>query len=164
MAIIKDIDVWREYTKTVKKLASDEVVVPNRRPIQPKVRRSVDRFIQGYLESSTGLSSGQDMAPAHLRVLKLSRKERRNFEEEATIDLHGCNRNISSLLMIFCLECIEKKLRNIVIISGKGEGILKNAVSEWLLSTPDIVIGYFEIRDESGSSGAFGVKLRNIRI
>jgi DNA-nicking Smr family endonuclease len=48
-----------------------------------------------------------------------------------------------------------------VIIIGKGEGILKSAVSEWLLSNANIVIGLFEIRDMAGESGAFGVKLRS---
>lgn len=160
MATIKDIDLWHEYAKSVKKLDTDELVVTPRMPMPPKVERDGERLIQDYTAALETLPAENGRQPS-FRVVKLSRRERKNFMIEATIDIHGSNRNVSPILMDFCLKCIERKVKNIVIISGKGEGVLKNAVAEWLIAHAPIVIGFFEISDASGGSGAFGVRLRS---
>ncbi|MDR1034324.1 MAG: Smr/MutS family protein [Holosporales bacterium] len=159
MAVIKDIDLWHEYVESVEKLGTNNRIVNAKASMSSNMERDVSHFVPEYART-VGASIGENSAYSSLYVVKLNRRERRNFVKEAAIDLHGFSRDISTVLANFCLECIEKKIKNIVIISGKGEGILKRAVLDWLLSNIHFVIGFFEIRDTSGESGAFGVKLR----
>jgi DNA-nicking Smr family endonuclease len=161
MAVIKDIDLWYNYVESVDKKASNRGKVINpREPLPTKRNKESSRFFQKGAESV--LVSIDDSRVIHhtLDVIKLNRRERRNFAGEAVLDLHGSDRNIFPHLTAFCLGCIENKLRNVIIISGKGEGVLKNAVLEWLLSNISLVVGFFEIKDTKGESGAFGVRLR----
>jgi DNA-nicking Smr family endonuclease len=159
MAVIKDIDLWHEYSKSVKKLDTDERVVMPRGSASTERERNGARIGWEYAMQMETLTPDHDHQTS-FQVIKLNRRERKNFVGEATIDLHGLSRNISPILIDFCLKCLERNVKNIVIISGKGEGILKNAVLEWLIANSAIVIGFFEIRDASGGSGSFGVRLR----
>ncbi|MDR2458809.1 MAG: Smr/MutS family protein [Holosporales bacterium] len=48
-------------------------------------------------------------------------------------------------------------------MTGKGRGVVKQAACEWLENNLELVAGFFEIKDSSGGSGAYGVYLRVLR-
>ena len=158
MSKLSDFDIWREYTKTVSKIenankVSRYVMVKAINQNNPKLafKRKFDNETDFILNR---------ISPGSFQVNLLNKGERRKFRAEATIDLHGHTRKIDSTLEIFCAKCIVSSLKNIVIISGKGEGIVRDAVLNWMQNNPNFVVGYFEIKDMFGGSGSFGVRLR----
>ena len=96
----------------------------------------------------------------HVTVERLTRTEIKRFQPECAIDLHGYTREIDETLEKFCSKCILKGIREIIIITGKGEGIVKSATLCWIKSHPEFVIGFYEIKDLKMESGSFGVRLR----
>jgi DNA-nicking Smr family endonuclease len=70
--------------------------------------------------------------------------------------------DVNNTLEAFCAKCILLGLRNVVITTGKGGGVVKNATLTWLKSNPKYVVGFFEIMDARGESGAIGVHLRRM--
>jgi DNA-nicking Smr family endonuclease len=164
MAIIEDIDLWLEYSKSVKKLDKSRLQIGANSINTLRIKKvkvigdgssylSITNSLQPQTKSAGNFHSFQ--------VDKLNKIERRNFKGEASIDLHGYRREeFPVIIESFCLKCVIHKIKNVIIITGKGEGILKKAVDDWLISNPNLIIGFFEIRDSSGGSGAFGVRLR----
>ncbi|MDR1476261.1 MAG: Smr/MutS family protein [Holosporales bacterium] len=160
MASTKDIDLWHEYAKSVEKLKNKDKVATHQE-YRPFVRKENYKSVAEQRYIALKEAPYEKASRSTLRVVKLTKSERRNFSEEAVIDLHGFSRDVATNLTNFCLKCIERKVKNVVMISGKGEGVLKNAVLEWLIANPELVVGFFEIKDAVGGSGAFGVRLRS---
>jgi DNA-nicking Smr family endonuclease len=152
-----DLEIWIEYTKSIERLKKPDIYTKRQTPQyieKPKVNNN-DNY-------DLALSCITDKRKnTNLSVSMLNKLERRKFRSEATIDLHGYTRNITPTLENFCLKCIVNNIKNIAIISGKGGGILKEAVENWLNSNPHMILGFFEIKDSLGQSGAFGVRLRS---
>jgi DNA-nicking Smr family endonuclease len=99
----------------------------------------------------------------HAEVLLMNKIEKRKFNCEAKIDLHCCTKKmVASLLPVFCSRCISFGIRNIVIITGKGEGIIKAEVENWIKSFPSYIICFFPIRDSKNESGSYAVRLRKV--
>jgi DNA-nicking Smr family endonuclease len=143
-----DFDAWYEYRKSVREL--DKKTAPrtnNQGKIDPrkiaKNKRVIDR---SYCSRQ--------------QAVLLSRIEQRRFKSESCLDLHGHNRNTMDLEE-FCINCIERGMKNITIITGKGEGILRKAVYNWIQDNPHMISGFFEIRDKSGGVGSFGIRLKS---
>lgn len=151
-----DIDVWLEYTKDVEKLEKPNVVAKFQTPEFVAQTRS----IKAKNEFEDVLNFFEAKRKHHFETSTLNKKERKKFRSEAVIDLHGYTREIDQVLENFCLKCIINNIRFVTIISGKGTGIVKSAVSSWLQNNPHIVSGFFEIKDYLGESGSFGVSLR----
>ncbi|MDR0640749.1 MAG: Smr/MutS family protein [Holosporales bacterium] len=157
MSKIEDLSLWHDYKKSVKKLDKSDVVpryyiTPTRPKKTTEHGFDHDKIIDNFLQKKS--------PNAVFQVVKLNRSERRKFGAEATIDLHGYTREISVIMRQFCLNCIVNKIKDIVVISGKGEGIIKQALVEWILTNPLIVVGYFEIKDAKGGIGSYGLRLR----
>jgi DNA-nicking Smr family endonuclease len=147
-----DFDIWYAYRKSVKKFDKKNTVRTGLGVSDPDCCHVKVAKVR-IRESCEGKGVG-------LQVGTLNRVERRRFRCEASLDLHGCSRDVSRKLDVFCLECIGYRMRSAIIITGKGEGILKEAVRSWINVNPSIVSGFFEIIDSSGGSGSFGVKLK----
>ena len=151
-----DIDIWLDYVKGVEKLSKPNTVAKfqAQRYIAPKgAMKKKNEFsdITAYFENKR---------KNHFETSILNKKERKKFRSEALIDLHGYTREIDQVLENFCFKCIINNVRSVMIISGKGTGIVKAAVRLWLENNPHIVSGFFEIKDSLGESGSFGVRLR----
>ncbi|MDR0630578.1 MAG: Smr/MutS family protein [Holosporales bacterium] len=142
---LQDLDIWYEFIKSVKKLSRKKI-----HPVHPNIKRLIKNHPIEIIETFN----------SDLKVVYLSKNERRNFRSEASIDLHGHNRDISEILKVFCLDCIERKIKNVIVITGKGESIIKRAVLQWIESNSTIIVGFFEIMDRRGGSGSVGIKLR----
>jgi DNA-nicking Smr family endonuclease len=54
-------------------------------------------------------------------------------------------------------------MKYVTIITGKGSGTVKQSTIHWLRSNPGFVVGFFEITDAAGESGAVGVVLRPLK-
>lgn len=79
---------------------------------------------------------------------------------EAILDLHGMTVFAAEdALQEFLLMCQHEELRYVLIIHGKGTGILKNAVNNWLREYPD-TLAFCSAKPKDGGSGALYLLLR----
>ena len=139
---------WQEFTKQVKKLKRPNVF---------------EREISKLRFSGTRRCDFAALQSRH-ELVEFSRREQRNFRSEAKIDLHGATRNeIDKLLRNFCEQSIMYNFNKIIIVTGKGRGILRDEVMCWLRANTQFVLKYFAIKDARNSSGAIGVLLRRLR-
>lgn len=157
MGFIEDDDIWNEYKKSVEKIDRKNIFTP-----EIKISRKQNFAIKtNRTQNSTVEFMNNRRSFKDVDIINLNKKDRKKFRSEATIDLHGYTRKVDSTLEMFCSKCIVSNVKDITIISGKGEGIVKAAVLHWLNNHSEYVIGFFEIKDTLGESGAFGVKLRS---
>lgn len=148
-----NFEFWKNFIKSVKKIDNSNILKPtsqkNTRHVQVKsTRNKVNEF-----------ADNRRPMP-NLTVTKLSRSEIKKFSHQKSLDLHGHTRDVDDVLAKFCSKCILAGIREVVIITGKGEGIVKTATINWLKSHPEFVISFFEIRDSRGEFGSFGIRLR----
>ena len=93
-------------------------------------------------------------------VKKLATKK---IETSATLDLHGLNIEDAKVSFLSFLDtCWKYKYSYVLIITGKGKGILKNAFIEWLKEDEifPLIIGYSIAHRLQGGDGAFVLHLR----
>lgn len=98
---------------------------------------------------------------------KTSLFEKRKLKPDATLDLHGYNLySAKSILHKYLIDCYDKNIRNVLIITGKGRnnnGVLKNEVPKWLT---DSILKKFLVRYEIapknfGGEGALLLRIKN---
>ncbi len=85
---------------------------------------------------------------------------------EGLLDLHGMTQDQAHpALNQFILSAFACKKRCVLVITGKGAGILKKSVPEWLNQTPltSIVLKSIEAQPKDGGEGALYVYLRRDR-
>ncbi len=156
MSFKGDLDIWLEFAKDIKKLDQSHeryVYLPISPPRSTMSRRKY--------KNNELIALKNNISPmGHVSVEILPRAETKKFRAQRTIDLHGYTREIDKTLENFCAGCIVDRIREVLIITGKGQGIVKTATQQWLRSHPEFVIGFFEVKDSVGESGAFGVRLR----
>jgi DNA-nicking Smr family endonuclease len=82
---------------------------------------------------------------------------------EAAVDLHGLTQQRAhERLKTFLWQAKAKKYRLILVITGKGGGILQREVPGWLEAAPlmDLVTFYHVAHPKDGGAGALYVALR----
>ena len=78
----------------------------------------------------------------------------------AILDLHGMTiPQAEDALQEFLLMCQQEELRHVLIIHGKGAGIIKNTVNTWLRDYPD-TLAFCSAKPKDGGSGALYLLLR----
>ena len=147
-----DYSLWEDFRKTVKKLDRSNLLVPE---LPQKTTKTVAHEVDCVMEVLSAR-----VPRMHLNVKSLSRAEIKKFIPSRMIDLHGYTRQIDGALATFCAQCILDGIRDVLVITGKGHGIVKSATELWLNSHPEFIIGFFSIKDTMGESGSFGVRLR----
>jgi DNA-nicking Smr family endonuclease len=152
---LTDNHLWKEFLKSVSKLKNDN-----------KFRRYSEIGTQKLINRPTKTDTDEfdiQKYPRETQVFLMPRREKRKFSEEARLDLHGATKEkAEQILPIFCKKCILSKIRNVVIITGKGDGIIKQTTHNWLTSSPLYVVNFHPITDTRGESGAYAVRLRRI--
>lgn len=143
-------DVWKDFIKTIKKLDRSNVLVPDIQRQKPNIHK---------VDAVTAVLNSR-VSRQYLCVVPMNRAEIKSFKPKKSIDLHGYTREIDGTLATFCAKAILAGIYEAVVITGKGQGIVKSAAKFWLKSHPEFVVSFFEIRDSMGESGAFGIKLR----
>lgn len=148
---LNDYEFWLEYTKSIKKLKNRNVV--------PRQNIETHRFIELPKSKVPNVTIPLKILP----VYSMNKKEKRKFQEEAKIDLHGFTRDrIFKTLESFCAKCIAVNIRNVVIITGKGDGVVKKEAMQWISSSSSYVISFFPIHDSKKEVGSFAIRLRKL--
>ena len=114
-------------------------------------------------------SSPVDLREGHRAGID-SRTQRRLFRGDVPIDrrvdLHGYSAARAEIkLQSFIEDASFSGCRCLLVITGKGAGVLKRHVPEWLKRPPlsGLVLALAEARPADGGSGAFYVLLRRRR-
>lgn len=85
---------------------------------------------------------------------------------DATLDLHGMTQTKAHNAFIsFVHKHIKLDSRRLLVITGKGSGILQQALPKWL-DSPDIsgqILAYDEAKAKHGGSGAYYILLKRKR-
>ena len=94
------------------------------------------------------------------------KKEKKNIPQ-GILDLHGYRLKTAKIILHnYILNAYEKKIRNILIITGKGRnntGVLKKEVPLWLNDETliDLLINYETAPNKFGGEGALLVRIKN---
>ena len=103
----------------------------------------------------------------------LSKTKLSSFQKEikntpqGILDLHGYRLNTAKIILHnYIINAYEKKIRNILIITGKGRnnaGVLKKEVPLWLNDKTliDLLINYETAPYKFGGDGALLVRIKN---
>ncbi len=98
-----------------------------------------------------------------------ARLRRGELPIEARLDLHGMTQEKAhAALNEFVARCCDRRLRMVLIITGKGTfggGVLKREVPRWLAESPNRarVLALTEAAPRHGDTGALYVLLRRMR-
>ena len=87
----------------------------------------------------------------------------RTIKTNATLDLHGLNIDKARVAFISFLDtCWNYKYSYVLIITGKGKGIIKSAFMDWLKEDEifPLIVGYSNAHRLQGGEGAFVLHLR----
>ena len=93
--------------------------------------------------------------------------KKRKLEPDTILDLHGQTLYSAKLLLNrFISNCYEKNIRNILVITGKGQnnkGVLKEEVPKWLNDKllNKFLVNFNVAPKHFGGEGALLVKLKN---
>ena len=94
------------------------------------------------------------------------KKEKKNIPQ-GVLDLHGYRLKTAKIILHnYIVNAYEKKIRNILIITGKGRnntGVLKKEVPLWLNDETliDLLINYETAPNKFGGEGALLVRIKN---
>ena len=145
-----DLSVWNEFI-------NNEFEVENK-----------DTFTNdNYLNKSSrevSFKKKKGLPPPGTLTKKIVKKlATKKIETNATLDLHGLNIEDARVSFLSFLDtCWKYKYSYVLIITGKGKGILKNAFIEWLKEDEifPLIIGYSIAHRLQGGDGAFVLHLR----
>ena len=185
----EDLVLWQRVTSQVTPLKSatqsasfsnlDANVTKRQNSVLKKNVRTQKKMVVEYIPSRlTGAASKKDTSK-HLIPVDLRHGEkagidgstqRRLFRGEVLIDLrldlHGMTAaRAHKQLIQFIESAAGNGCRCVLVITGKGSGILKGHVPNWLKKPPlsPHVLALAEARPKDGGSGAFYVLLRRKR-
>ncbi|MDR1488641.1 MAG: Smr/MutS family protein [Holosporales bacterium] len=147
----EDDYIWKKYIKFVVPIGNnkDKVTTKCGYKQQGNIVHNTGKYIDGMGESKNNT------------VEIMEKYEKRKFKAEAKLDLHGITRiNLDKVISEFCLKCISENTRNIIIITGKGEGVTKKATLDWLQNSPEYVVSFSSLLDARKEIGSYIAKLR----
>lgn len=108
---------------------------------------------------------GIDLNP-QLDKRTLERLRKGKMPIERRIDLHGFSQaQAYEALKKFILDCYKDGIRHVLVITGKGQGILRERTREWLSERDmkSFVLKYATAQQKDGGDGALYVYLRRKR-
>jgi DNA-nicking Smr family endonuclease len=165
---LPDEDLWEHVKQSVKPLKNKDKITPS---VRLKSRKSVDAMPHVPMARV----QKQLSKPVDTSVDKRTEDRFRKGQMpiEARLDLHGMTvAKAQPQLIRFVLDCRSKRLRCVLVITGKGKtedgspgGVLRRSLPEWLRSDVlgDAVLKYTAAKPKDGGGGAFYVLLRRVR-
>jgi DNA-nicking Smr family endonuclease len=167
-----DRDLFRAAVRDVRPLRQTRPAPPPaRRRAQAASRRADEaRVLADSLAldaDELGVETGEELAWRREGVPEsvVRRLRRGRFAQRDELDLHGMTQAEARLAVLgFLSECVDRDLRCVRIIHGKGRGsghrgpVLKLAVNRWLRRN-DAVRAFCSARRADGGTGALYVLL-----
>ena len=160
-----DSDIWRSVMSDVKPLMGRRKPVrvePALKPMSPKVTPA-PTAVTPLRKLQEPLKLGQAPGVDKRTVERLRRGQ---LPIEARLDLHGHTRGSAhSALCGFLAAAWDSGRRVVLVVTGKGQGILKDAVPRWLNENPvrGRVLLVAQAQPKDGGGGALYVLLRRRR-
>ncbi|MGB1076724.1 MAG: Smr/MutS family protein [Bdellovibrionales bacterium] len=110
-------------------------------------------------------------APPPKKGKEIDRRTEQKFVQgkmviEGRLDLHGMDQSQAHAhLLSFILNSYKQKKRCVLIVTGKGKGILQRQVPLWLeeATFDNIILRVVQARPKDGGSGALYIYLRKQR-
>jgi DNA-nicking Smr family endonuclease len=172
----EEIEEFQRSVGPVRKLHHDKTG-PVRRPLPPRPRTaaepdsygSFDNLSDSTTDEPVGAADSLFFARPGLQQRQLQRLRRGQLAAGAELDLHGMTAaEARRTLGEFITHCLERQVRSVHIIHGKGYGgagtapVLKNRVNAWLRQHHD-VLAFSSAQSRDGGTGALYVLLRSSR-
>ena len=101
--------------------------------------------------------------PAPLTKKLVKKLTTRKLNLAASLDLHGTDRvSAREKFIIFVKSCCDKNYKYVLVITGKGKGLIKKALPLWIEEEQifPLIVGYSHAHRLQGGEGAFILHLR----
>ncbi len=162
-----DTALWRAVTKNVKPNPERNAPAAKPQAKQPKAKAPSRAKPAVAAPARQELERAVDAAP---RLDPIARRTARRLksgriEIDGKIDLHGLSQDAAhTALFRFIPEASAAGKRNVLVVTGKGKGILQKAVPMWLTSgrLAEYVVSISAAPQALGGAGALFVVLRKV--
>ena len=117
--------------------------------------------------SKAKLNNNENVIKKEKSSNRFKNVKKRKLEPDIILDLHGYTLYSAKLLLQkFISNCYEKNIRNILIITGKGQnnkGALKEEVPKWLSDKffNKYLVNFNVAPRQFGGEGALSVRIKN---
>ena len=139
-------------------------------PISKSDKQTWENYIANFGSFNLNFNNGKKN-PVKKKTFSTSKfsphqKEKKNIPE-GIVDLHGYRLQTAKIILHnYIVNAYEKKIRNILIITGKGHnntGVLKKEVPLWLNDKTliNLLINYETAPRKFGGEGALLVRIKN---
>lgn len=178
----QDQDLWAAVTRSVRPLAdrprearglSQGPAQPVKKPADGEAARLARRLARAAAESSASAPRRREPPPAlapgsapGLDRRTAERLRRGKLAIDGRVDLHGMSRDAAHRTVIDHLSSAHLLgKRCVLVVTGKGRGILKESVPHWLNLPPlrEKILAIETARPEHGGEGALYVLLKRRR-
>jgi DNA-nicking Smr family endonuclease len=162
-----DAALFRAAVGTVKPLPAHNRVTPQPAPRQTLRRPAVtSTVIPDTLSDFAAENAPDEYLSNGLSRMTLRKMRRGGWPVQDRLDLHGNNSDAArKLLQEFLLEAVQREMRCVLVIHGKGlnslggEAVLRRLTRHWLTQHPR-VLGFCDALPREGGSGAVLVLLK----
>ena len=139
-------------------------------PISKSDKQIWENYIANFNNFSINVKNSKKN---HVKKKIFSTSKLNSFQEEkknipeGILDLHGYRLQAAKIILHnYIVDAYENKIRNILIITGKGHkntGVLKKEVPLWLNDETliDLLINYETAPNKFGGEGALLVRIKN---
>jgi DNA-nicking Smr family endonuclease len=172
-----DLELWNYVKKSAKRIITHKNLTKKTKTDNLKKNVNIEKYT--FTDIKIENNNLTDNKPINFTVnnkksglSKRSIRELRSgkFEIEKSLDLHGYRViEAEKVFFNFLLRCLNLNIRNILIITGKGNdgnGKIKQSLPIWL-NDPKVskfVYVYSFASKKDGGEGAFYIRLRNTKI
>ena len=117
--------------------------------------------------SKAKLNNNENVIKKEKPLNRFKKVKKRKLEPDISLDLHGYTLYSAKLLLQkFISNCYEKNIRNVLIITGKGQnnkGALKEEVPKWLSDKffNKYLVNFNVAARHFGGEGALLVRIKN---
>lgn len=158
--------LWKEATRNIQKITQPNDHVSNHSSTititrRKKTLKTTDAEEKHFLVNPTIQTDVSDSFQTDGHTERKLRQGK--IEIDATIDLHGKNAEQAyDALVRFIQNQYRKRNKILLVITGKGKGILKSGLADWIKNLPldKIVLRIHKAHPRHGGEGAYYIILR----
>ena len=174
-----DLELWNFVKQSTKKIISQKTAI-KKNTVSNDIKKNIitQQSVKVNSDNKTKKHILTDKKPIDFTIENNSSGlNKRNIRElktgtfqiETRLDLHGYRVNEAEKVFFrFILRCFNSNIRNILVITGKGnhgKGKIKKSLPTWLNDprVSSFVYVYSFASSKDGGDGAFYIRLRNIK-